>query len=448
LVVSFLVPIFANQGLIYFDMKIKRKILFFIDKEGNKNKGYNIDGKLRLRIRYAQNIVVNFNVGYRAEIAKWSIETQRCKTGTTHGKRKHTAYDINNEIQRLENIAETLFKEYEFKEIVPSAEEFIEAFNTATGKEQKTNSGTGFFSVFDMFVKECGSQNNWTKATFEKFAAIKNHLISFDNNISFKLLNDNKLNDYVNYLRYVKNMRNSTIGKLTSFLKWFLRWSHKKGYNDNTAFMTFNPKLKNTPKKVIFLTWDELITLRKFQIPSEKQYLERVRDVFLFCCFTGLRYSDVYNLKKSNIKSDRIEITTVKTNDSLVIELNNYSMEILEKYSNLNYTNDKALPVITNQKMNEYLKELAELAGIIEPVSETYYRGNERIDTVTPKYKLLGTHAGRRTFICNAIALGIPVQVVMKWSGHSDYKSMKPYIDVADTIKKAEMEKFNLKSLS
>ena len=80
---------------------------------------------------------------------------------------------------------------------------------------------------------------------------------------------------------------------------------------------------------------------------------------------------------------------------------------------------------------------------INEPIRETYYKGNERIDEVTPKYALLSTHAGRRTFICNALALGIPAQVVMKWTGHSDYKAMKPYIDIADDIKANAMNKFN-----
>ena len=89
------------------------------------------------------------------------------------------------------------------------------------------------------------------------------------------------------------------------------------------------------------------------------------------------------------------------------------------------------------------MKELGELAEINEPIRETYYKGNQRIDEVTPKYALLGTHAGRRTFICNALALGIPAQVVMKWTGHSDYKAMKPYIDIADDIKANAMSRFN-----
>ena len=145
----------------------------------------------------------------------------------------------------------------------------------------------------------------------------------------------------------------------------------------------------------------------------------------------------------TRIYAAELRVTTVKTSDSLIIELNNHSKAILDKYKDVAFEDDKVLPVITNQKMNDYLKELAELAGIDEPVRQTYYRGNERIDEVTPKYALLGTHAGRRTFICNALVLGIPPQVVMKWTGHSDYKTMKPYIDIADDIKANAMSKFN-----
>ena len=182
----------------------------------------------------------------------------------------------------------------------------------------------------------------------------------------------------------------------------------------------------------------------KFEVTKVKTIVKETDSfAFLFCCFTSLRYSDVRNLKRSDVKSDHIEVTTVKTADSLNIELNKYSKAILEKYKDIHFENNMALPVISNQKMNDYLKELGELAEINEPVRETYYKGNERIDEVTPKYALLSTHAGRRTFICNALALGIPAQVVMKWTGHSDYKAMKPYIDIADDIKANAMNKFN-----
>jgi integrase len=147
---------------------------------------------------------------------------------------------------------------------------------------------------------------------------------------------------------------------------------------------------------------------------------------------------------RSDVRENHIEITTVKTTDNLIIELNRHSKAILEKYKNVSFKNDKALPVISKPIMNVYLKELAELAQINEPVRETYYRGNQRIDEVMPKYALVCTHTGRRTFICNALSLGIPPQVVMKWTGHSDYSAMKPYIDIADDIKANAMDKFNL----
>ena len=107
-------------------------------------------------------------------------------------------------------------------------------------------------------------------------------------------------------------MRNSTVLKQIGFLKWFLRWSMKKGFHQNAAYETFKPKLKKPDKPIIFLTRKEQEQLRDYQIPDSKQYLERVRDVFAFCCFTGLRYSDVYNLRRSDIKDDHIEITTIR----------------------------------------------------------------------------------------------------------------------------------------
>lgn len=383
-------------------------------------------------------------------MAKWDGDKQRVKNGCTN-KLKQSASEINAALLGYYTELQEIFKRFEVAEIMPSPAEVKEAFNNRHGQNEKTelasadtsNVPNNFYEAFDDFVRVCGRQNDWTHSTFEKFAAVKNHLKNFRSELSFDFFDEEGLTEYVQYLREVREMRNSTIGKQLSFLKWFLRWSFKQGMHSNNAYDTFKPKLKDTQKKIIFLTWEELNRLREFQIPPTKQALERVRDVFLFQCFTGLRYSDVFNLRRSDIKGDHIEVTTVKTSDSLIIELNDHSRTILEKYKNVEFENDKALPVITNQKMNDYLKELAELAEINEPVRQTYYKGNERIDEVTPKYALLGTHAGRRTFICNALALGIPPQVVMKWTGHSDYKAMKPYIDIADDIKASAMSKFN-----
>ena len=426
-------------------MNIKRNIIFTL--ESRKKDGVLIveNVPIRMRVNFASKRI-EFTTGYRIDAEKWDTDKQRVRNGCTN-KLKQSASEINASLLGYYTEVQEIFKKFEVEEIMPTPEQIKKAFNALHKpiEEVKPRKSTpnAFYKVFDEFVRDCGRQNDWTDSTYEKFAAVKNHLMNFRDGLTFDFFDEKGLNDYVTYLRDVKEMRNSTIGKQLSFLKWFLRWAFKKGLHQNNAYDSYKPKLKSTQKKIIFLTWEELNKLREFEIPAAKQALDRVRDVFLFQCFTGLRYSDVFNLRRSDIKGDHIEVTTVKTSDSLIIELNNHSKAILDKYKDVAFEDDKVLPVITNQKMNDYLKELAELAGIDEPVRQTYYRGNERIDEVTPKYALLGTHAGRRTFICNALALGIPPQVVMKWTGHSDYKAMKPYIDIADDIKANAMSKFN-----
>ena len=428
-------------------MNIKRNIIFTL--ESRKKDGVLITENvpIRMRVNFASKRI-EFTTGYRIDAAKWDADKQRVKNGCSN-KLKQSASEINASLLEYYTKIQSIFKRFEVEDIMPTPEQIKEAFNALhkpvsdEPKPKKEALLCDFFQVFDDFVEDCGRQNNWTDSTFEKFAAVKNHLTNFREGLTFEFFDERGLNDYVGYLRDVKEMRNSTIGKQLSFLKWFLRWAFKKGLHQNNDYDSYKPKLKSTQKKIIFLTWEELNKLREFEIPAAKQALDRVRDVFLFQCFTGLRYSDVFNLRRSDIKGDHIEVTTVKTSDSLIIELNKHSKAILDKYKDVAFEDNKVLPVITNQKMNDYLKELAELADIDEPIRQTYYKGNERIDEVTPKYALLGTHAGRRTFICNALALGIPPQVVMKWTGHSDYKAMKPYIDIADDIKANAMSKFN-----
>ena len=113
------------------------------------------------------------------------------------------------------------------------------------------------------------------------------------------------------------------------------------------------------------------------------------------------------------------------------------------KNKDIPFKDGKALPILTNQAMNRDVKELCKLAGINDEIRITTHKGSIRMDEVQPQWKLVGTHTGRRTFIVNARSLGIPPNIVMKWTGHSDYKSMKPYIDIVDSAKAETMAKFD-----
>ena len=235
---------------------------------------------------------------------------------------------------------------------------------------------------------------------------------------------------------------NTTIKKKIEYLTWFLRWARDVGYPVNPAFKAFKPTLKQTQNKVIYLTKEELAQIRDLDLSAAPR-LEPIRDIFLFCCLTSLRHSDADNLRKTDVKGDHIEVTTIKTGDSVSIKLNKTAQAILEKYKDIPLTGNRALPSYTNQAMNRSIKDLCQLAGINELIRITTYKGNVRKDEVHPKWELVGTHTGRRTFIVHALSMGISPSVVMKWTGHSDYKAMKPYIDIVDSAKDEAMAKFD-----
>ena len=416
--------------------RIKYSILFFPNKDAGKP-----DARLRICVRWPGNRV-DFNVGYRVKLSQWDNGAQRCKAKTTN-LQKQSATLINSRIQQYEDALEKIFTAYELKGIAPGPDEIRAEFNEAAGRIEKVIEikDKNLFHYFDEFTREIGSLNNWSKGTHVKFQNIRNHLEFYNAALTFSDFTEAGLTRYVNHLREVKQLRNNTLTKQIGFLKWFLRWATANGACKTLDYVTFKPKLKTTEKKIIFLDWQELMTVYNHEFSNNT--LERVRDVFCFCCFTSLRYSDVANLRRTDVFDTHIALTTVKTADAIRIELNKYSRAILGKYADQEFPGNLALPVISNQKMNDYLKDVGKACGIDQPITMTYYRGNERIDEVFPKYELLGTHAGRRTFICNALSLGISPQVVMKWTGHSDYKAMKPYIDIADSAKVEAMNKFN-----
>lgn len=457
-------------------MQIKRNLFFFLAKEKDEldESKYKKDAKLRFRVRWGK-CIVNFNVGYRVQLDKWSTDTQRCKAGTTHGKRKVFASEINTEIQRLETLAESIFKAFEVRNHLPDENEFRDAFNEANGKAHGTEPDMNqtLFTVFDEFTRSMGRQNNWTPATFTKFATIRKHFHSFNPKLDLKTISEDDMQLFVEYLQTAE-LRNTTIAKNISFAKWFLRWAFSKGYYTGNLHLTWKPKFKGTDgnqKEVIHLTWDELMTLYNFDFSTakrklkdkngnpiidetgkikmveleeeNKKALDRIRDVFCFCCFTSLRYSDVAKLSRSDVRDTFISIVTQKTTDGLKIELNKYSKSILDKYKDVHLPNDKVLPVISNVKMNIHLKDMGEIVGFEDKYRIVYFKGNERIEEVYPKYSLLTSHCARRTFIVNALFIGIPAEVIMRWTGHSDFKAMKPYVKIVDQLKEKEMNKFN-----
>lgn len=313
------------------------------------------------------------------------------------------------------------------------------------------------------FIQDQRVACQWELSTVKMMRTFQHHVSVFGKARELSFFNADGIDSFVAYLRCEAGLQEITVRKNYKNLIWFLNWAVQKKYLPMDYMLHRKQKFKIVQKPVIFLKREELLRLYQFHVPSTgavveltdldgRRYKKRVaasaaltraRDLFCFCAFTSLRYSDMAKLSKSDIGRDCIYVTTQKTHDRLPIDLNSYAKAILDKYSGKTYKQNRALPVMTNQELNIYLKQLCELCGINEPVRIVKYCNGKRIEEVFPKWKRISSHCARKTFICFALTIGIPPVVVMRWTGHSDYKSMKPYIDIASDDKATAMRQFD-----
>ena len=330
-----------------------------------------------------------------------------------------------------------------------------------TGKPMREK--YGFYETFDTLVAKARVECQWSLSTIKKYNTFRNHLQSFAPKTRFAEWDKDMINKFIVFEGRKLKMMESSVQKDIKMLKWFLKRAMEVGAKVPPDFLNFRHKFKLIEKEVVFLNWDELIKLYNFDVPEEDSHvclkdisgrnykktvrnrssLVKTRDLFCFCAFTGLRYSDMATLKRTDITSDFINVITEKTDCTLKVPLNAYSRSILQKYEDEIYPGNLALPVITNQKMNAYLKDLCEICGFNTSIKYSYYKDHIRYDEVYPKWQLLGTHGARRTFICVALELGIPTTVIRKITGHADEAAMRPYIAITDKTIIEAMSKFS-----
>ncbi|QLH52845.1 MAG: hypothetical protein CH6_0227 [Candidatus Kapaibacterium sp.] len=311
----------------------------------------------------------------------------------------------------------------------PSYEDIVKTIKEAFVKYSKK--AKGFFDIYDEFLQ---IRVDYSASMIKKFKIIRKYLNDFDPELSFNDINASFYDRFLAYL-FSKGLSDNTAYKYIKILKTFLNWAVSRGYTDNTAYKSFKAKVQKAD--IITLSEDELMRLYTLKLDNKR--LERIRDVFCFGCFTGQRFSDIVNLKKNDIKDNTWYLRVVKTKELNLIPLNDFALSILEKYKDL--PGLKALPSISNQKMNAYLKELCQLAGIDEMVTLTRYQGSKKIEISQPKYNLVSSHTARRTFVTLSLQKGMRPEVVMQITGHKDLKSFSRYIEITTRVKAQEMRK-------
>jgi site-specific recombinase XerD len=244
-----------------------------------------------------------------------------------------------------------------------------------------------------------------------------------------------KLQDYF-YLE--ANVVTQTASKYIELFKMFLNWALQNGYTDNRKFQTFK-SIKQPDTLKVILTKEDIVKIKAAKL-GRFDSLKNVRELLVLSTLTGLRYSDYSRIAQEHIKVAEngqkiLIIRQEKTGDFVELPLTKEAEKIITRLL------IGKLHSISNQKMNKYVKELCKIAGVDELFEVHTFKGKMKVSKHVPKYELVTTHTGRRTFATNLLLKGIPAHVVMRFTGHKDYKSFAKYVNIP---KQAEMDMVKL----
>ncbi len=260
-----------------------------------------------------------------------------------------------------------------------------------------------------------------TRATYQKHSRAMRYFEEFLKkkyqapDVSIKSVNYQMIQQFSIFLKTDKECNHNTTIKFLQNLKTVTRLSIRSGWLLKDPFNGISLTLKEVDRP--YLSHEEIERLIAFNSPFDR--LNRVRDFFVFSCFTGLAYIDVSKLKRSEIEGNEesgfwIRTRRQKTGGRANIPLLDIPMSIINNYSRLELlrANDPILPILSNQKMNAYLKELADLCGI---------------------EKQLSFHVARHTFATTVTMMnGVPIETVSKMLGHKNLQSTQHYARIVD----------------
>lgn len=393
--------------------------VIFYPRRGRKNK----DGEHSIYIRLNLNHeTADVGSTYCSTTdSNWDNKKMRCKP-----KCSNSAI-VNNKLDVLEAEYLQIFRKFEYQPSL-SLDLIRSEYRNTLAKTKNKGSFVEFFSQYTEEAKEEVGISH-VKATYTRYAFTQKIFCEFlsakykRKDIYFNELNYNVVHDFERFLRVQKGYtNNNTLMKKMRVLKTVMISARKRGLMDNDPFTGF--KIHFAPTDRGFLTDVEIEALMKKEFPVKR--LEVVRDIFIFSCFTGLAYVDVSNLTKKNlvVLDDKLWIMTKrqKTDVPSNILLLDIAHSIIKKYDGVD-KNGRLLPIMSNQRTNSYLKEIAALCGI---------------------EKNLTFHLARHTFATLALSKGVPVESVSKMLGHTNIKTTQIYARV--TNKKIEHDMMQLAS--
>jgi site-specific recombinase XerD len=393
-------------------------IFFFLKTSKMNRKGF-VPIFVRITV---DGIRAEISTGQKVTPEMWNNQKARVNCN------KKEAKFIN---ERLDSLQREIQRQYNIMDSQDQQITAIALANAVSGKSVKKYTLLEVFSYHNEdFYKTIGVDH--TYSTYERYLVTYKKVQKFikykyhQNDILLENLDYNFITSFDLFLKTHEKNQHNTATKHISNLRKIINLAVVNEWMSRNPFNKFKVTYKETNRES--LTWEELERLKNKKFEIER--LEKVRDVFLFVCYTGLSFSDLYKLTPQDISVDSdgrkwIIIYRHKTNTRSPIPLLDEALKIIDKYADSEETEitGRLLPVNSNQRMNGYLKEIAAVCGI---------------------NKNLTMHVGRHTFATTVtLTNGIPIETVGKMLGHQSLRTTMIYAKVNDTKISKEMSRLN-----
>ena len=386
-------------------MKSTFKVLFYLKRNAIRK-----DGKMPIITRITvDGIIGQFNTKLEIQPSYWSVKTGKV-IGHPSDSKQHNAqleeikaslHSIYHELQRKDNYVTAEKVKNEFLGISENHETLLSLFQKHNEDVKKLigiSKSAGTYQKYEV-----------TRRHLQKFMQIKYQI----SDISLKEIKHLFVTDFEIYLLTTAVCNTNTTAKFMQFFKRIILIARNNGLIATDPFANYKIRLINVDRG--YLTQEDVEKILKKEFAIKR--LELVRDIFIFSCFTGLSYIDVKNLTNKEIRTsfdNNLWIMTKRQKtkvDSNILLLDVPKM-ILEKYKGKSI-NDQVLPILSNQKMNAYLKEVGDLCEVD---------------------KELTFHLARHTFATTiTLAKGVPIETVSKMLGHTNIKTTQIYARITDS---------------
>jgi integrase len=383
-----------------------------------------------------------YSIGQSIHPANWNPKKQRVKN--TRATTKEGDALINDLLEGLSKKVENTYKgslgipvPSEFKRVL---DEYRDEQSNSGGRGESKQS---FFGLIDRFINNeilhKGKERVYN--TIKSYKTTKGHLEEFEKKNKYKITFDSiNLDFYYQFVSFLKKkgLAPNSIGKDIKDIKTFMREAVDMELTDNLQFEKSKFSVIREETHAVYLKESEIIKLYQCDLSSQPR-LEQVRDLFVFGCFVGLRFSDFSDVKPENVQEIDSElflrVKTKKMGNRVTIPCNQIVKEIFKKYDSMP---NKLPRAISNQKFNDYVKEACKIAGLVE-------KGRLENNTELELWESISSHTARRSFATNLYNEGFPVLDIMKITGHKTEKAFLRYIKFSDEDSAKKLSAHNKK---